>query len=135
MRAVGELVEGFSNLNSVLPTLTKLGKSHATRGVRPDHFDVMRDCLLESLAEVRLRLGPRFLEGPLNSRGVIYLYIARYRPITLTRCGTASWYIARRGIIQQWLANGPLQSECMNITKISDVVTSYAVRCVVGYGL
>ena len=52
MRSVGELVEGFSNLKSVLPTLTQLGKSHATRGVRPDHFDVMRDCLLESLAEV-----------------------------------------------------------------------------------
>ena len=52
---MGKLVGGLNNLQSVMPTLTRLGETHAMLGIAPDLFDVMRDCLLETLGE---RLGP-----------------------------------------------------------------------------
>ena len=54
---VGKLVGGLSNLQSVMPTLMKLGRSHFVLGVRPEYFDCLRQCLLEALAA---RLGPRW---------------------------------------------------------------------------
>ena len=47
---MGKLVAGLSNLNAVMPALSKLGRSHTQLGVRPEYFDVLRECLLEALA-------------------------------------------------------------------------------------
>jgi len=54
-KTVGKLVGGLQNLQSVMPTLARLGQSHAARGITPAHFDVLREYLLETLA---LHLGP-----------------------------------------------------------------------------
>ena len=40
-----------------MPTLMKLGRSHFVLGVRPEYFDIMRECLLDALA---VRLGSKW---------------------------------------------------------------------------
>ena len=55
MKTVGKLVGGLSNLQSVMPMLTNLGRTHKMLGIQPAWFDAMRECLCEALAE---KLGP-----------------------------------------------------------------------------
>ena len=55
MKTVGKLVGGLSNLQSVMPMLTNLGRTHKMLGIQPAWFDAMRESLCEALAE---KLGP-----------------------------------------------------------------------------
>ena len=51
IRTVGACIESAGNLESVVPTLARLGRSHALVGALPEHFDVLRGCLLDALVE------------------------------------------------------------------------------------
>ena len=55
IRMLGKLVGGLSNLSSVMPVLLELGRTHSMLSIRPEYFDVMRECLLDTLAEVNLQ--------------------------------------------------------------------------------
>ena len=51
MRTIGRAIEGAEQLHEVLPMLTRLGRTHANLFVKQDYFAVLRECLVEALAE------------------------------------------------------------------------------------
>ena len=55
MKVVGTLVAGLTDLKSVMPMLSRLGRSHSALGVKAAAFEALREALLESLAD---HLGP-----------------------------------------------------------------------------
>ena len=55
MRTLGKVIENMGHLEAVVPMLARLGRSHATMGVKPAYFTTLRACLLEALGE---HLGP-----------------------------------------------------------------------------
>lgn len=50
MRVLAIATSGLSNLSTLLPVLKELGVRHATYGVKPEHYDAVREALLYSLA-------------------------------------------------------------------------------------
>ena len=51
MRTIGRAIEGAEQLHEVLPMLARLGRTHANLFVKQEYFTVLRECLLETLAE------------------------------------------------------------------------------------
>lgn len=57
MSAVGLIIDRLESGREASPHLRRLGEGHAALGVEPEHFDPMRDALIETF---RVRLGDRF---------------------------------------------------------------------------
>ena len=57
MASLGVVVRGLSDLPSVLPTASALAKRHGDYGVTPEHYPVVGEALLWTLARA---LGPRW---------------------------------------------------------------------------
>ena len=55
IRTIGRIIESLEDLEAVMPTLERLGRSHAAMGVAPESLAALRECLMEALAE---SLGP-----------------------------------------------------------------------------
>ena len=45
-----QVIESLDDLDAVAPVLSRLGRTHAAMGVRPELFAAMRECLIEELA-------------------------------------------------------------------------------------
>jgi hemoglobin-like flavoprotein len=57
MATLAAVVRGLSNLSSVLPTASALAKRHVGYGAKPEHYAVVGDALLWTLAR---GLGPQW---------------------------------------------------------------------------
>jgi hemoglobin-like flavoprotein len=73
MAAVKAAVEGLDDLDAVAPFLVKLGARHVRYGVRPEHFDVVREALLWTLEH---GLGEAFTPGVRGAWSAAWTVIA-----------------------------------------------------------
>ena len=51
MRTVGMFIENMDNLQAMVPTLARLGGTHALLGIRPAFFKEFRASFIEAMAE------------------------------------------------------------------------------------
>ena len=51
MTMIGVAVRGLNNLETIVPAVQNLGKSHATYGVKEEHFEAVAEALLWTLEQ------------------------------------------------------------------------------------
>ena len=57
MTMIAAAVEGLGNLETLVPVVQELGRRHVGYGVKPKHYDIVGQALLETLEK---GLGPEF---------------------------------------------------------------------------
>ena len=66
---VGTAVSLLTDLDTLVPVLQALGLKHQTLGVAPEHYDIVGEAVIESLA---VALGPNFTDPVKNAWLKIY---------------------------------------------------------------
>jgi hemoglobin-like flavoprotein len=51
MEMLGAVVDGLDNLDAIVPDVQALGRRHAGYRAKPEHYDVVGDCLLWTLGQ------------------------------------------------------------------------------------
>jgi hemoglobin-like flavoprotein len=51
MEMLGVVVSGLEHLDAIVPEVQGLGRRHAGYGAQPEHYDVVGECLLWTLAQ------------------------------------------------------------------------------------
>jgi hemoglobin-like flavoprotein len=75
MATLGVVVNGLSNLQSVLPAASSLAKRHVTYGVKTQHYPIVGEALLWTLAR---GLGPAFTEDVAAAWGAAYTTLSDF---------------------------------------------------------